>query len=71
MSKIIIKIDDEVDEIRAMEMIRKVIGMGRVSETKYGATFCFVTSFKDRSHVYCDRTKTGTDTIRVSKGYSA
>lgn len=70
MRKIILKIEDDIDDDFAMRLINDVIDGGRVSETKYGETYSFVTSFfmkngVDTYDVYCDRTKAGTDIISI------
>ena len=67
MNKIIIKIDDSIDELTAMAAVTQVMKMGRVSETKHGQSFCFATLFENGLVVYCDKSKTGTDIIRVSR----
>jgi hypothetical protein len=67
MKKIIITFDDEVLDIEAVLAVESVIEQGRISENKNGPCYCFVTTFKNGGVSYADRTKSGTDTFRITK----
>lgn len=42
---------------RAMKMVNEVMSMGKVSETRGIAHWCFVSTFNDGSSVYCYLTR--------------
>ena len=67
MPKLIITIDDTVDDLNAAYYVMKVIQQGRLSETKNGRCYCFITTFTNGVRVCCNRTKAGADTFWVSK----
>lgn len=67
MSKLIITIDDTVDDLTAAYYVMKVIQQGRISESRNGRCYCFATTFKDGGQVLAERTAAGTDTFWVSK----
>lgn len=67
MPRMVITIDDTVDDLTAAYCVLKVIEQGKISESKNGRCYCFVTTFKNGVRVYAERTKTGADTFRVGK----
>ena len=67
MPKMIITIDDTVDDLTAAYAVLKVVQHGRISENKNGRSYCFVTTFKDGVKVAADLTPSKTDTFRVCK----
>ena len=67
MPRMIVTIDDTVDDLTAAYAVLKVIQQGKISESKNGRCYCFVTTFKNGVRVYAERTKTGADTFRVGK----
>ena len=67
MRKITITYDNEVEKIEAILAVESFIEQGRVSVSKNGPCYCFVTTFTNGGAVYAERTKKGTDTFHVSK----
>ena len=68
MSRMVITVDaDDVSDLNALYYALKVVQQGRVSESKNGPCYCFVTTFKNGVRVCAERTKNGTDTFRVGK----
>lgn len=67
MPKMIITIDDTVDDLTAAFCVAQVVRQGRISESKNGRCYCFLTTFKNGVRVYAERTGAGTDTFRVGK----
>ena len=66
MPKLIITVDDTVDDLSAAYYVMKVIQQGRISESKNGRCYCFVTTFKNGVRVNAERTAGGADTFRVA-----
>ena len=67
MKKIIITFDDEVEDIEAILAVESVIKQGRISMSNNGTCYCFVTTFANGGMAYADKTKSGTDTFRITK----
>ena len=67
MKKIIITFDDEVEDIEAIFAVESVVKQGRISMSNNGACYCFVTTFANGGMAYADKTKSGTDTFRITK----
>ena len=66
MPKLIITVDDTVDDLSAAYYVMKVIQQGRISESRNGRCYCFATTFKDGGQVLAERTAGGADTFRVA-----
>jgi hypothetical protein len=64
--KISITIDDNISDEKAVELIKRVIGNGRVS-TKYSKEDCYayISHIDFKYWVYADLTKKGNDTFKV------
>lgn len=54
----------DIGDVEATYYVIKVIQGGRVSKSRHGDAYCFVTTFKNGVVVVADRTKT-LDTFRV------
>lgn len=67
MPKLIITIDDTVDDLTAAYCVAKVIHQWRISQSRNGGSYCFCTTFKNGVRVYAERTTGGADTFRVAK----
>lgn len=65
--RIIINIYGDTDELTALNMVKEVVAMGRISEEKGRKMFSAVTSFKQPKNGYCGAEKPSdtTDTFRV------
>lgn len=57
MNKIIIENRSKKTMEEAIEMVRQVIKVGRVSKTAKGKQYCFATVWPDETAVYADRNK--------------
>ena len=64
MSKIIIHNYSDLEDYECVSFIRAVISEGKVSETKQGKQYCFVTTFKNGIVVGCSR-RNNTYTFKV------
>ena len=67
MSKLIINIDTDIDNKLALEYVAAVIVSGRISYSRMGDQYCYVTTFKDDTVVYAGKPSSTTDTFRISK----
>lgn len=62
-TKIVITNRSSVSDITALTRVQQAMCAGRVSLSKNGPCYCFVTVFQDGTRIYAERTKTGTDTF--------
>ena len=66
MGRIIVNIEDGIDNIEALKHVGMVISDGRISDN--GKCYCYCTVFKNGPEVYANRTKGGTDVFKVCRG---
>ena len=65
---IIIRIrDKDIDDDTAISRVMMAMKQGRISQTRHGDCYCFVTPFIDGIVVCADRTKTS-DVFNVIRG---
>jgi len=64
MAKIIIENNSVHSMEEALDYVKSVILMGKVSETSKGEQYCFVTSWKDGTVVYAYK-NTKSDRFRI------
>jgi hypothetical protein len=64
-SKIIVHNNTEISDEDAMLYVYNVMSGGKVSETKQGKQYCFVTTFKSGIVVFCTR-RNNTYTFHVA-----
>lgn len=64
-NKIIIHNNTNLDDSDLLLYVYNVISQGKVSETKQGKQYCFVTTFKGGIVVFCNR-RNNTYTFNVS-----
>lgn len=65
MARLIINYDDDITTPDALHYVKTVVDIDRISGD--GDCYCHVTSFNDRTRVFAEVTKMGTDTFRVKK----
>lgn len=54
-NKLIIHNYTNLSDYEALEYIQLVVGKGKVSDSKYGKQYCYVTTFKNGITVQCTR----------------
>lgn len=64
-NKIIIHNNTNLDDCDVIQYVYYVISQGKVSETKQGKQYCFVTTFKSGIAVFCSK-RNETFTFNVS-----
>lgn len=67
MKKIIITFDEGIEDIEATFAVTGVIKRGRISKSRNGQCYCFLTTFTNNTRCFAERTKNGTDTFRITK----
>ena len=61
MRRITICIRDETSDAKAVELVKNVINIGRIS----GEAYCYVSTWVDKYVVCSDKTRAGNDTFHV------
>jgi hypothetical protein len=65
MKKIILRIDDNIDDEKALRMALVVVEMGKISKTDGKDQYCFHSTFKDDTAVSVLKQPTGTETFYI------
>lgn len=63
-SKFIIRNYTNLEDIEVIELVKKVIELGRISETKRGKQYCFHTVISN-IHIIAERNKSGSDVFII------
>lgn len=66
-SKFIIRNYTNLEDIEVIELVKKVIELGRISETKRGKQYCFHTVMSNNIHIIAERNKSGSDVFILYK----
>ena len=65
MRKLILRIDDEIEDLEALYMAITVVKYGKISETAGQPQYCFHTRFKAKREVSVLKRPSGTETFYI------
>ena len=66
MKKLILRINDEIKDSKAVEYVQYVINQQKISKTSMGEQYCFHIGFKDGANVSVVKHKSGTETFYIN-----
>jgi hypothetical protein len=65
MRRIIINIDESISDEKAIEMVRTVVRLGKISNEVDDPQYCYFTTFKEPIALSCSKTKSGTMSFKA------